>query len=80
MLSRWLTKQKTTDQNRKSLCMLCLQKCSRPLTAFQVNRICQIYQTNIDVCDARVPHGLCESCHKRLRRNNEGKEIVLPKF
>ena len=71
---------KDHNQNRKSVCMLCLHKCSCPVTAFQANRICQIYQTNLGVFDARVPQGLCESCHTLLRRKDEGKEVVLLKL
>ena len=72
------THAKSHEENRKYVCLLCLKKSSRPLTAFQAQRICELYSTNLDVCDSRVPQGLCESCRTALRRKEEGKEVTLP--
>ena len=60
------------------MCLLCLKKCLRQLTAFQADRICQLYMTKINISDSRVPQGLCRTT---LRRKQEGKEVaVLPLF
>ena len=66
------------EDNRKIVCMLCMKKCSRQLTAFQADRIVKIYQTNIDVCDARTPQGICDACRTACRKKDEGKDVTLP--
>ena len=60
----------------ESVYTCCLKKCLRQLTAFQADRICQLYKLNIS--DSRVPQGLCELCRTTLCRKQEGKEVVLP--
>ena len=47
------------EENRKVVCLTCMQKASRQLSSFQADRISKIYQTNIDFSDGRVPQGLC---------------------
>ena len=65
------------DGDRKVVCLLCMRKCSTPLTEFQLNRIVIIYQTATNLSDAHVPQGFCEAC-RTIMRKDEGKDGALP--
>ena len=60
------------------MCLLCLKKCLRQLTAFQADQICQLCKTKINISDSRVTLGLYVSCRTTLHRKQEGKEVALP--
>ena len=73
------THAKSHEENRKYVCQLCLKKSSRPLTAFQAQRICELYSTNLDVCDSRVPQGLANLAELLCAgKRREKKSHFLP--
>ena len=69
---------KNHEDCRKSVCVLCLKKCSRELTQFLVEKILKHFHTSLDLTDTRVPRGICDSCRTILRRKDEGKDVNLP--
>ena len=58
------THARAHEDNRKIVCLICLRKCSRQLTAFMWERISKIYGITFDETDPRIPQGILSSCHK----------------
>ena len=59
---------KTHEDNRKTVCFLCMNKANRQLTDFMIKRSQEILGQRINFEDQRVPIGICENCRVSLRR------------
>ena len=66
-------KAKTHDDCRKTVCFLCMRKCSRQVTSFIEGRVQTILATEIDFTDSRVSQGICEPCRVTFRKKSDGE-------
>ena len=73
-------KARDHEENRKVVCITCMRKCKGPMTAFQADRLSKLYQISFDICDSRVPQGMCDNCRTTMRKRDEGTSIELPKL
>jgi hypothetical protein len=83
---------KNHEENRKSVCCVCMKKSNDVLTKTVIERIQKYFQQDIDFKDSRVPSGICTACRMNLATvSNEGLEksatplynfssIILPIF
>ena len=69
---------KTHEDNRKTVCFLCMNKANRQLTDFMIKRSQEILGQRTNFEDQRVPIGICENCRVSLRRKDEGRDVQLP--
>ncbi len=53
---------KTHEENRKSVCCVCMKKSNDVLTEKVIERIQKRFQQDIDFKDTRVPSGICTTC------------------
>jgi len=57
---------KNHEENRKSVCCVCMKKSDSPLTTKVIERIHKYIQNDIDFNDSRVPSGICTKCRLNL--------------
>ena len=60
------------DELRKHVCIVCMRKADYNITDLVLGRICQFFVSNLDLTDARLPKGICNSCRKALQKLSEG--------
>ena len=63
---------KNHQENRQSICFLCMQKAERTLTAFLIQKVHELVKSDLDFNDLRVPTGICHTCRKLLKMRSDG--------
>ena len=63
---------KNHEVSRKSVCLLCMQKGSGPLTPTVISRIQKYVGQNICFKDSRVPSAICSTCRLTLQEHSTG--------
>ena len=63
---------KNHQENRQSICFLCMQKAERTLTAFLIQKVHELVKSDLDFNDLCVPTGICHTCRKLLKMRSDG--------